>query len=99
VAELQLVLLIGEVNDLQEVLAKGFNEALRRLSKHLGFPDQSKIQFKKLTSRGVLMDCGFNFSDEGDRKAMIRKLRDIGIINQEACDRMLREYDEDQNVW
>jgi hypothetical protein len=93
--ELTLTNLIGKANELQELLSEGFNEALKRYANDQQLSEAPEIEFKRPTSRRVLIDCGFDFSGEGDRRAMIQQLRDIGIINQETCDRMLREYDDE----
>lgn len=42
-----------------------------------------------MTERRVLIDCGFDFSE--DVRAL-RGLHEAGIINKEELDRMLHEY-------
>lgn len=47
------------------------------------------IQLKTLTARRVLLDCGFDFSED---IATLKKLHEAGIITKEELDRLLSEY-------
>jgi hypothetical protein len=85
-----LIGLISELTDLQGVLSEGFNEALKRYAEKESLSGAPELNFKHLTARSVLIDCGVNFSQD---KKTIRKMWDIGIINQAEYEKLMQEYD------
>jgi hypothetical protein len=90
-AELALVTFLGEVEDLQDTISEGFNEALKRFAEHEHVA-AAELEFQKLTTKRVLMDCGVDFSEE---KGMIKQLKELGVINQQGYEKMLKDYDGD----
>ena len=88
-AELLTGMLIMQVEELQYVLCDGFEEALQRYAKQEKLLSPPKLQLTELTSRRVLLDCGFNFSKEIE---MWKKLREQNIITEEELNRQLSQY-------
>lgn len=89
-AQFVMTLFVGEVNGLKDILSHGFNSALERLAKQKGLKSAPKIEFGRLVERRVLVDCGFDFSEEA---RVWRELHQAGIINKEYLERKLAEYE------
>jgi transcription elongation factor Elf1 len=88
-AQFVVPVFVGVVNELKDMLSDGFDDALARFAKQKGLKSAAKIEFGRLDGRRVLIDCGFDFSE--DVRAL-KGLYDTGIINKEQLDRMLQEY-------
>jgi transcription elongation factor Elf1 len=89
-AQFGMTLFVGEVNDLKDILSLGFDHALERFTKQKGLKSAPKIEFGRLAERRVLIDCGFDFSEEAQAW---RELHKAGIINKEYLERRLAEYE------
>lgn len=88
-AEFVLVAFVGEVRHLQGLLEDGFSLAFERFAGQSGLSKAPELKLRELNERMVLIDCGFDFSEEIDG---LRKLHEAGIISKEDLDRMTREY-------
>lgn len=90
VAQFTVVQFVGEVNDLKDMLSNGFDDALERFAKKKGLKPAPKIDFGRLVERRVLIDCGFEFSDE---IRTLQELRKAGVFNKEYVERKLADYE------
>lgn len=88
-AEFGAVGFIGQVEELQDLLSEGFDEALGRFAASRQLKEAPELDLKKLTERRVLIDCGFDFSKEIEG---IKKVYEAGIANKEWLDKELSKY-------
>ena len=80
---------VGQVNGLRRILSDGFDRALERFANQKGLNAVPVIEFGRLQERRVLLDCGFDFSEE---VRALRAVYEAGIISKEELDRRLGEY-------
>jgi hypothetical protein len=80
---------VSLVGRLQDLLSDGFDEALERFADSRQLKEVPELDLRKLTERRVLLDCGFDFSDEIEA---LKKLYETGIVNKEWLDKELRKY-------
>jgi hypothetical protein len=93
IAEFILTVFMGEIRDTSNILSDGFNMGLERFARQSGLKDVPTIEFAKLNARRILIDSGFDFTEEARKlRGALEGLYRSGIINKEYYDKMLREY-------